>query len=141
MHRVGSTALTDVGRCGQSYLWNCAASHRARRYCLDGAVTGDLVLEGDADVADAVADDADMCDDEMGAALHLSWWCFQSMEHAAGGCISFPAGLGTCPYVQQVQRPIMRFTRCRNNQYLCLALLSVLTGPLATASMAVLQYV
>lgn len=59
----------------QSYLWNCAASHRASQFGLDGAVAGDLVLEGDADPADDAGDDADMCDDETGAAVHLASWC------------------------------------------------------------------
>ena len=70
MHHIGSLSLSGVSRCAQSYLWNCAASHRARQYGLHGAVTGDLVLEGDADQADAAGDAADLCDDETGTAEH-----------------------------------------------------------------------
>ena len=35
---------TGMCCCGQSYLWNTAASHRTERYGSDKAVEGDLVL-------------------------------------------------------------------------------------------------
>lgn len=66
LHILNLTLLLLV----QSYLWNCAASHRARELGLDSAVAGDLVLEEGA-AADSVggndaADDAALCDDDAG---------------------------------------------------------------------------
>jgi len=70
-----------VARLSQSYLWNSAASHRAREFGLDGAVAGDLVLaEGAAaDAVDGIgaADAADDGEgDEAGASLRSPQaWC------------------------------------------------------------------
>ena len=48
----------------QSYMWNHAASHRLRRYGLDGVVAGDLVIRADAKDPDL----APLAADPLGAA-------------------------------------------------------------------------